>query len=197
MFTIKGGKDKFTQWDLNQQVLNPCMNAGDEVVFRNASGAAIVQYAHKDGSDVVADVPNILLQDSRNIVVDLGQGKDRHKECRTNFMVEKASKPEGYVFVDNVKPKPSTGGSGGGVSPEEVTTIVKEQFPGGVGNKEVTETEIYRCEEIDRSKWLYNAYYDPMPTLKVGYKYRCEVDGTVYEAVAEPVEGGKVVAWLV
>lgn len=33
------------------------------------------------------------------------------------------------------------GGSGGsgGVSPEEVTTIVKEQFPGGVGHKEVTE----------------------------------------------------------
>lgn len=33
------------------------------------------------------------------------------------------------------------GGSGGsgGVSPEEVTTIVKEQFPGGVGYSEVTE----------------------------------------------------------
>lgn len=28
-------------------------------------------------------------------------------------------------------------GSGGGVSPEEVTTIVKEQFPGGVGYEEV------------------------------------------------------------
>lgn len=28
------------------------------------------------------------------------------------------------------------GGSGGGVSPEEVTTIVKEQFPGGVGYEE-------------------------------------------------------------
>lgn len=91
------------------------------------------------------------------------------------------------------------GGSGGsgGVSPEEVTTIVKEQFPGGVGYSEVGEVEIYRNEEIDSGNWQYNAYMDFMPTLKVGYKYRCEVDGTVYEAVAEAVEGGGVEALLV
>ena len=71
MFTIYGGKQEFMQWDLDQFVTNPCMQEGDEVVFYNSHGATYVVKAFVQNGEVLADVPNYLLQMDGNILVDL------------------------------------------------------------------------------------------------------------------------------
>lgn len=105
MFTIYGGKQEFAQWDLNQMVTNPCMNAGDSVVFK-AHGKAYETTAYKYGGEVVADVPNFMLQKPGIIRVDLHWGLDVHLNCRTYFDVTAQDKPEGYDCDCNIKHRP-------------------------------------------------------------------------------------------
>lgn len=115
MFEIVGGNPYLTQWELNRTVSNPCMKVNDEVVFVNSSGRTCVTYARMQSNVVVADVPNILLQDKRNILGTLGQSLEKHSECETAFEVHEADKPEGYVYEDNIKlPDNEQGGSSGG-----------------------------------------------------------------------------------
>lgn len=105
MFEIVGREEQvFEQWEQGAKVSNPCMKAGDEAVFRNASGATAVMIAREESGQVVCDVPNKLLQMCCNILVDLEQGNDRHTECRTTFTVNPAQKPDGYKCVDNSVP---------------------------------------------------------------------------------------------
>jgi hypothetical protein len=101
MFEIVGREEQvFEQWEQGVTLSNPCMKAGDEVVFRNSSGATYVMIAGASG----VEVPNKLLQMCCNILVDLEQGNDRHTECRTTFTVNPAQKPDGYKCVDNSVP---------------------------------------------------------------------------------------------
>lgn len=105
MFEIVGREEQvFEQWEQGVTLSNPCMKAGDEVVFRNSSGATYVMIAREESGAVVCDVPNKLLQMCCNILVDLEQGNDRHTECRTTFTVNPAQKPDGYKCVDNSVP---------------------------------------------------------------------------------------------
>lgn len=101
MFKIYGGGTAFRQWDQGYVLTNDCMNVGDEVVFRNSTGKTIPVNAREDGGAVVVDVPNELLMDCSNIVVELGQGNGRHHECFTTFEVERCDKPSGYVCKPN------------------------------------------------------------------------------------------------
>lgn len=101
MFKIYGGGTAFRQWEQGYVLTNDCMNVGDEVVFRNSTGKTIPVNAREDGGAVVVDVPNELLMDCSNIVVELGQGSERHHECFTTFEVERCDKPSGYVCKPN------------------------------------------------------------------------------------------------
>ena len=101
MFKIYGGDTAFRQWEQGYVLTNDCMNVGDEVVFRNSTGKTIPVNAREDGGAVVVDVPNELLMDCSNIVVELGQGSERHHECVTTFEVERCDKPSGYVCKPN------------------------------------------------------------------------------------------------
>lgn len=114
LFVIYGGKQNFMQWDLNQLVTNPCMKEGDEVVFYNSHGATYVVNAFEQDGEILADVPNYLLQTEGNILVDLGQGLERHTECRTTFAVVAQAEPEGYDCQYNVPDRPAK--AVGGVS---------------------------------------------------------------------------------
>lgn len=109
MFTIYGGKQEFMQWDLDQFVTNPCMKAGDEVVFR-AMGKAYETVAFVQDGVVCADVPNFLLQKPCDIQVDLGWGLDCHMDCRTTFTVVAKDRPADYVCPYNIKPRNNNGG---------------------------------------------------------------------------------------
>lgn len=98
MFEIVGReKQEFNQWEQDVILTNPCMKAGDEVVFRNSSGATYVMIAGASG----VEVPNKILQMSCNILVDLEQGLEQHTDCQTVFKVNPGAKPDGYVCDDN------------------------------------------------------------------------------------------------
>lgn len=116
MFEIVGREEQvFEQWEQGVTLSNPCMKAGDEVIFRNSSGATYVMIAGASG----VEVPNRLLQMTCNILVDLEQGKEQHNDCQTVFEVNPADKPDDYVYVDNTirkeEAQPSGGGGGGAV----------------------------------------------------------------------------------
>jgi len=113
MFAIYGGKQEFTQWDLDQLVTNPCMNEGDEVVFK-ALGKTYETTAFVMNGETVADVPNFLLQKPCEITVDLRWGLDVNLECRTVFNVAKRDKPADYCCDYNIKYRPEK--NSGGVS---------------------------------------------------------------------------------
>lgn len=114
MFTIYGGKTEFEQWDLDQLVSNPCMKEGNEVVFKNSHGETYVTKAFKRGGEVLADVPNYLLQKHGNILVTLEQGADRHTECETIITVRAKDKPEDYKCSGNIKERKQDAVGGGG-----------------------------------------------------------------------------------
>ena len=169
MFEIVGSNQNFTQWELNKLLVNPCMKAGDEVVFRNSSGKTFVTYAWNKDGEVVVDVPNVLLQYPLNILVNLGQGLDLHSECETVFSVIEAEKPENYKCVDNIKrPTPSSGVSSWndltdkpfGDSPTGGDTFTFDGNPDGL--------EIL---ELPFGKYLYVS--DAIPDIE-------EINGTSY-----------------
>lgn len=101
MFTIYGGKTEFRQWDLNLKVVNPNMCDCEQVVFRMSNGDSDVSRAYEFEGQMVADVPNELLTRSGRMMIDLGQGQNRHMSETTYFDVAPADKPKGYVCADN------------------------------------------------------------------------------------------------
>lgn len=111
MFEIVGREEQVLyQWEQGVSLSNPCMKAGDEVVFRNSSGATYVMIADASG----VEVPNKLLQRDLNILVELGQGLECHSECQTVFEVLPEEKPGDYAYVDNTirGEQPSSAGWG-------------------------------------------------------------------------------------
>lgn len=100
MFSIKDGRTAFNQWEQGQILVNEHMKAGDRVFFRGASGETYTMYATSDG----VEVPNILLQTARSMIVDL-EGRN---SCRTAIGVNAAEKPADYVLEDNLKPHANT-----------------------------------------------------------------------------------------
>lgn len=104
MFTIKSGTE-IKQWSQGNILVNPCMNVGDRVFFRGTNGSVYIMLATAEG----VEVPNILLQMAKPILVDL----EDHKECRTRICVTAAEKPDDYTFIDNV---PTLDGDSGGDS---------------------------------------------------------------------------------
>lgn len=101
MFEVYGGGKEFNQWSLDQKVVNSCMEVGDQVVFRTGYGKIGVTYARADIDGIVADVPNELLKYAGNMMVELGQGNDKHDDCRTLLTVLEQEMPEDYVCVEN------------------------------------------------------------------------------------------------
>lgn len=99
MFEILDGRKSFFQWDLNQKLI-VYDDSITEVHFCNKSDdCALVckVYSHEDGVQAV-DVPNILLQASRDIRV-YGVAAD-HTEHYARFTVIGRSKPADYVYTE-------------------------------------------------------------------------------------------------
>lgn len=96
-------RESFYQWDLNQKIKSELFKEGDEVHFgQSRSGKALVVKAYKLGDDIVADVPNILLQSTRKIIA-FQYVKDGESEYTTNehtFAISARPKPEDYVYTE-------------------------------------------------------------------------------------------------
>ena len=100
LFTIYGGKREFAQWDLDHLVTCPCMQKGDKVFFY-ANGKNRSTTAYERDGEIVADVPNALLQLPGSIRIDLGSGLECHIDCRTEINITEREKPDGYCCTDN------------------------------------------------------------------------------------------------
>lgn len=94
----------------------------------------------------------------------------------------------GVASVNGVKPDENGNVTieAGGVKPEEVTAIVKDQFPGGVGYTDRKVKELYRNDDASTilSSDIYNLTCSREPLgiqLFLGEKYLVEIDGVVYE----------------
>ena len=94
MFSILDGRDYFYQWDLDRKI-----SVNDKSItqlhFTNATTNNALVVVVKD---LEADVPNILLQESWDIVV-YGYD-DNHTRYEQRFEVKKRSKPESYVYTE-------------------------------------------------------------------------------------------------
>lgn len=98
MFKIYDGRESFYQWDLQQKLIvaNPTIK---EVHFCNRTEeCALICKTYEFEGQLVADVPNILLQNDWRIRVYAYDGQATLHEAR--FDVIKRSKPDLYVYTE-------------------------------------------------------------------------------------------------
>lgn len=188
MFEIVGREEQaFEQWEQGARVSNPCMKAGDEVVFRNSSGATAVMIAMEESGQVVADVPNKLLQMALCILVDLGQSNELHSECRTSFRVNPAEKPADYSYIDNtVREEEKSSGGGSGADLLNENGIIKQEYlPKGFPYKSGKDAVIMEATKLE-----YDAdaggivYKDKYIKLLPGEEYIVSWNGVEYTSTA-------------
>lgn len=98
MLSIKGNRECFFQWDLNQQlIVND--DAVIEVHFCNKTDdCALVVEVKTENGQRVADVPNILLQTAFDVRAYAYVDKYTKKEHR--FKVKGRSKPADYIYTE-------------------------------------------------------------------------------------------------
>lgn len=148
MFYIVGGKTEFTQWEIDQKLMNEHMQSGDTVVFASASGKTHNMTAYDLAGQAVVDVPNDMLQAAQGIVVTLGQGAEHKGGCRTAFAVVAADMPDGYAYKDNSKAKPNATH----YDTRDIRTVTYT-FDGNLEGKEVIQGLVYlgdipNCQNI-------------------------------------------------
>lgn len=101
--TIYDGRESFYQWDLNQKITSNTFAVGDKIHFFNMrqSNALVVKAYELDGK-VVADVPNILLQNALALKVwryEYGANSAQTIEEQT-FNVEQRAQPYDYFYTE-------------------------------------------------------------------------------------------------
>ena len=99
MFTILGGRDELFQWDINRQIIVSDASI-DAVHFSNRTDASalVVEVKEKNGLRV-ADIPNILLQESWDINV-YGYCDGYYTKQAARIKVNPRTKPESYVYTE-------------------------------------------------------------------------------------------------
>lgn len=101
--TIYDGRESFYQWDLNQKITSNTFAVGDKIHFFNMrqSNALVVKAYELDGK-VVADVPNILLQNALALKVwryEYGDNSAQTIEEQI-FNVEQRAQPYDYFYTE-------------------------------------------------------------------------------------------------
>lgn len=99
MFKILDGRNELFQWDINRQIIVSDASI-DAVHFCNRTdvSALVVEVKEKNGLRV-ADVPNILLQESWDINV-YGYCGGRYTKQAAKIKVNPRCKPESYVYTE-------------------------------------------------------------------------------------------------
>lgn len=100
---IYDGRDTFYQWDLNQKITSNEFTVGEEIHFTNPKQqSALVVLAYEFDDKVVADVPNILLQNSYPITAYryVFNGNSSYTLDEHTFGVEQRPKPDSYVYSE-------------------------------------------------------------------------------------------------
>lgn len=103
MMTIYDGRKSFYQWDIDQKVTSSNLQVGDEVHFYNMTlQKALVVKAYVLDGVVVADVPNIILQEALAVKVYhyVTDKNSRRTRDEYKFAVTARAKPEDYVYTE-------------------------------------------------------------------------------------------------
>lgn len=95
------GRDLLYQWDINQKVTADNMDVGEQVHFTNTrQTAAFVVKAYEFNGTVVANIPNLLLQNSYPITAyryrTVGNASYTWDECL--FDIKQRTRPSDYVY---------------------------------------------------------------------------------------------------
>lgn len=99
MFKILDGRDELFQWDINRQII--VSDASIDAVHysnRTDNSALVVEVKEKNGLRV-ADIPNILLQESWDINV-YGYCGGYYTKQAARIKVNPRTKPESYVYTE-------------------------------------------------------------------------------------------------
>lgn len=99
MFKILDGRDELFQWDTNRQIIVSDASI-DAVHYSNRTDASalVVEVKEKNGLRV-ADIPNILLQESWDINV-YGYCDGYYTKQAARIKVNPRTKPESYVYTE-------------------------------------------------------------------------------------------------
>lgn len=99
MFKILDGRDELFQWDINRQIIVSDASI-DAVHYSNRTddSALVVEVKEKNGLRV-ADIPNILLQESWDINV-YGYCDGYYTKQAARIKVKPRTKPESYVYTE-------------------------------------------------------------------------------------------------
>lgn len=99
MFKILDGRDELFQWDINRQIIVSDASI-DAVHYSNRTDASalVVEVKEKNGLRV-ADIPNILLQESWDINV-YGYCDGYYTKQAARIKVNPRTKPESYVYTE-------------------------------------------------------------------------------------------------
>ena len=99
MFKILDGRDELFQWDINRQII--VSDASIDAVHysnRTDNSALVVEVKEKNGLRV-ADIPNILLQESWDINV-YGYCNGYYTKQAARIKVNPRTKPESYIYTE-------------------------------------------------------------------------------------------------
>ena len=99
MFKILDGRDELFQWDINRQII--VYDASIDAVHysnRTDDSALVVEVKEENGLRV-ADIPNILLQESWDINV-YGYCNGYYTKQAARIKVNPRTKPESYVYTE-------------------------------------------------------------------------------------------------
>ena len=100
---IYDGRDCFSQWDLNVKISSTDFKAGDEIHFYNIrQPKALPVLAYMLNGKVVADVPNILLQDALPLFVYKYESDETSAYTKEeySFEVKQRPQPEDYFYTE-------------------------------------------------------------------------------------------------
>lgn len=105
MIELEGGARVLYQWDLNKRVIIDNFFPGTRVEFSkkyDCKDSALPVLAYEDGDHVVADIPNILLQEPgfiRVYVCPSADDAESDPEIK-DVKVVKREKPEDYIYTE-------------------------------------------------------------------------------------------------
>ena len=105
MIELEGGARLLKQWSLNKRVVIDNFFPGTRLEFSkkyDCKDSALPVLAYEDGDHVVADIPNILLQEPgwiRVAVLPSANDTESAPEIK-DYKVAKAEKPEDYLYTE-------------------------------------------------------------------------------------------------
>lgn len=99
---IQNGRTSFYQWDLNQKLIVDDLTHNEIHFVSEGDDNALVMRVYEENGRRLVDVPNILLQSDRRLIVYTCSSDDTesHTHIHRKFTVMPRPKPDDYVYTE-------------------------------------------------------------------------------------------------